>query len=100
MATPLSPIFHNAQQGRAQQRGCLANLAKVLSAGGVHETSFLDCLDVVLLPSKASGEVDSTLEFIARAVYLREGLLLGPSLKVRAALSLPARRPRAPGLCF
>ena len=77
----LSPIFHNAQQGRQTQRASLASFSKLLSSAPPPTAGFLDAVDLCL-PGKPSAEVESTLEFIARAVFLRDCALLGPRLEV------------------
>ena len=96
--TPLSLIFNSASSSRLQQRGSLVALGKALKDGTAGVQGFLDCLDV-LLPSRACAEVENSLEFAARAVFLKEGHFLGAALKVSGSCTpcQPARtRPFAP----
>ena len=78
----LAQIFNSAQQGRLHQRGCLASLQKALKDGVAGPQAFLDCVDVCL-PARASAEVEATLDFVSRAVFVKDGAMLAPALKVR-----------------
>ncbi len=76
----LGQIFNSAQ-GRLQQRSCLIALSKGMKDGVCGPAHFQECLDV-LLPARACAEVQHALEFASRAVFLKEGAFLGPTLKV------------------
>ncbi len=89
--TPLSLIFNSASSSRLQQRGSLVALSKALKDGSVGAQGFLDCLDV-LLPSRPCAEVENSLEFAARAVFLKEGHFLGAALKVSGGWVAPPLR--------
>ena len=79
-------IFSAASSGPRAQRASLAAFARLFAGGGAARAAitapFLDCIDVSL-PAKDGTALVATHAFIARAVFVRDAVLLIPSLEVR-----------------
>jgi len=91
----LAPIFNQAQQGRSWQKSSLTALYKALNSNTAGSAQFLECVDVCLASKTQVNFIENTMDFISRAVFVKNDFLMKDCLRVRNFAENPNRTPQA-----